>query len=389
MSSDHREALRRHLARQTAFAAAYSPLYAALFAILEEWLADPSPTERPVVDWWLAAGAERAPFDLPLLLLAGLHREVLRGAPAAADLAAFYPTVGGTRRPDDPALRGAMWRAIWESRPTLTAFIRSATVQTNETGRGLVWLLPLLALDWAGVHLVDLGASAGLNLAADQRAFRLQDMAGRPLRDVGYGTPVQFEARCAGEVAELQGLRPALPTIHSRLGCDIHPFSLASPADAITLASFIWGDQPQRQQRLREAVAAYRALQSSAAPIHLVQAQLPADLPHFLRHSLEPRLAQDAWPVVLYNTYIRVYLPDKGASLAQHIGDWAAQQTRPVLWLQWEPPYDDQRPPQPEWCAWLATLWHAGRSAHWLMGWAHPHGLALHLAPDWARIPTV
>lgn len=42
-------------------------------------------------------------------------------------------------------------------------------------------------------NLVDLGTSAGLNLVAERRAYRLQDKeTGATLADVGLGEPVQF-----------------------------------------------------------------------------------------------------------------------------------------------------------------------------------------------------
>ena len=67
--------------------------------------------------------------------------------------------------------------AILARREPLAAFIRSANVQTNETGRGLAWLLPVACLGWPAVHLVELGASAGLNLVAERRGYRLMDAA--------------------------------------------------------------------------------------------------------------------------------------------------------------------------------------------------------------------
>src|SRR5690606_1327638 len=76
-----------------------------------------------------------------------------------------------------PLLHHALRETIFARRDSLAAFIRRANVQTNETGRGLVWLLPVACLGWPAVHLVELGASAGLNLVADQRAYRLVEAA--------------------------------------------------------------------------------------------------------------------------------------------------------------------------------------------------------------------
>src|SRR5690606_25698346 len=152
-----RSDLQRVFSEQARFAAGYSPLYARLFAIVGRWLSGEA--ADPVVDWLLAAAFPRKAFDVTLLLMAAVHREILSGAAEARALADFYPTAGG-RLPDDadePALAAALRDLILERDDALAGFIGRADVQTNETGRGLVWLLPVVALGWPAVHLVELG----------------------------------------------------------------------------------------------------------------------------------------------------------------------------------------------------------------------------------------
>ena len=368
--------------RQVAFAVGYSPLYACLFETLAGWLE----ADEAAGAWLLQAGAGRDAFDVPLLLAAGLHRDVLAGEPATAALATFYPTVGGVRLPEATALGPALRAAILARREGLAAFIQSAHVQTNETGRGLVWLLPILGAGWGGVHLVDIGASAGLNLAAEARAYRLLTTADRPILDVGAGQPVQFQVRCAGALEVLTG--GACPPVMSRLGCDIAPFHLDSAENERTLAAFIWGDQPQRLQRLREGIDAYRRLAQTPAPVRLFPVRLPDELPAFLSHVVAPQIQADRWPLVIYNTWMRNYLPDKGQSLRASLGGWAQEQARPVIWLQWEPPEADELPPPlPDWCVLSAETWQPSPQ-RWRLGCVHPHGTQLSLEPawrDWAR----
>ena len=57
----------------------YAPLYARLFGLLAAWLRAPNATTDSLVRWFVEAGKGRAVFDVPLLLLAALHREVLSG----------------------------------------------------------------------------------------------------------------------------------------------------------------------------------------------------------------------------------------------------------------------------------------------------------------------
>lgn len=366
--------------RQAEFAQGYSPLYSQLFAIVAGWLAQGA-AGQPIAAWLEQAGAGRTIFDVPLLLLAGLHRDVLAGDVAVRDLAAFYPTVGGDRSPHTPDLAPALHRAIWARRAALATFIQSAQVQTNETGRGLAWLLPVTGSGWGGLHLVDIGASAGLNLVADMRAYRLVDSEGRRLAHIGRGLSAQFQVVCAGELTGLPV--GACPPIHSRLGCDIAPFALDSAENERTLAAFIWGDQPQRLQRLREGIAALRQMAQTAAPVQLYPARLPDELDAFLETYVAPRLMSDSFPVILYNTWMRTYLPDKGAGLRPALTRWAQRQDRPVIWLQWEPPEAGEPPAPVDWCALSAEIWRRGQHARWRLGVAHPHGTHLNLAPDW------
>lgn len=381
--ADQRAQLIDDFRAQQRFAAGYSPLYALLFGIVAGWLA--AEPAGPVVDWLLALAAERRPFDVTLLLPAALHRDVLAGVPAAAPLAPFYPSVGGTV-PAAPAtdFAAALRQVIRARGDALAAFIRRANVQTNETGRGLAWLLPLAALGWPAVHLLELGASAGLNLVAEQRAYRLADTAApeTTLLMLGKGTAPQFTALARGR-ATLPPL-PCCPTILSRTGVDLHPFPLATAEDEMTLTAFLWADQVTRIDRLREGIAALRAVETTAAPVRLVPLRLPDELPGFLT-GYDP--APSDAPVVVFNTTVTMYLPDRGAGLREAIGAWAGRRTAPVLWLQWEMPDPaDGAPAGDNWLAWTADLWPNApgglRHQHFHIAWVHPHGTALAWTPQ-------
>lgn len=363
--------------KQQEFAAGYSPLYSRLFGLLADWLTAARSSD-PLVDWLLQAAATRSSFDVPLLLLAGLHRDVLTGVAEAALLARYYPTAGGTRLPDEGGLAGALRAAILARKDHLAVFLASATVQTNETARGLCWLLSVLHTGWRAIHLVDLGASAGLNLVADQRSYRLTGEEGRAVLDLGSGEPVQFLVAGRGELP-LPPLQRRLPAILSRIGCDLAPFPLANDRDEQTLAAFVWGDQLERLAMLRQGIAALKRIRATRAPVKLYPAHLPDNLTEFLEQRIAP--GSDA-PVVLYNTYLTTYLHDKGASLLPQLAAWAAGQSQPVLWLQWETLWQGPRPPAFGWVGWTADLWRDGRHFHWHLAWAHPHGKRIQWLPE-------
>lgn len=379
-AGDLRHRLTRRFARQRDFAAATSPLSARLCDLLAGCLAGDGADD--LADWLVDAAQTRASFDVPMLLLAGLHRDVLASVPEAADLARYFPTVGGDCPPDAPQLAAVLRAAILARRAQLTEFLRTATVQTNETARGLCWLLPVCSPGWPAVHLVDLGASAGLNLVADQRNFRLTGpgtVSSWP--DLGRGEPAQFTVECEGPPCP-PPLHP-LPAILSRTGCDLAPFALDRPEAEQTLAAFVWGDQTRRLAMLKRGITAFHQVNRGPAPVRLHPADLPADLPSFLDTCCR---WSDGTPAVLCNTYLTAYLADKGAALQPLIATWAANQNRPVLWLQWEPLRQEAEPPHLGWLAWTADFWQAGRHARWQLAWVHPHGTQLIWLPgmaDW------
>ncbi|MCB9446658.1 MAG: DUF2332 domain-containing protein, partial [Ardenticatenaceae bacterium] len=294
----------------------------------------------------------------------------------AAELAQYYPSVGGQRDFNNAQLPHILRQTILARRDALAPFVQTATVQTNETARGVCWLLPLLYTSWDAVHLVDLGASAGLNLVAEARNYRI--FYGDPLAvngnqffDVGGGQSVQFPMQTQGPFRQPPTTNRQ-PQILSRTGCDLAPFRLETAADEQTLAAYIWADQPQRLERLREGLAAFH---QTDPPVQLHPVRLPNELPEFLATAvpLHPNS-----PVVIYNTNMTVYLDDKGRSFQQHIANWATTQKRPVLWIQWEPLWDGPQPPEYAWVAWTADLWQAGRHHRWHLAWNHPHGTAVH-----------
>ncbi len=388
--------LAQRFRQQQQFADEYSPLYAALFGTVADWL-----TYRPhdpAAKWLLAAASTRAAFDVTNLLAAGLHYEVLRGSDEVSELAAYYPTVGGDASSKHLFGDGegsaskvtqnfeqALQKAVLARQNSLETFMQTNTVQTNETGRGISWLLPLSFSGLAGVHLLDLGASAGLNLIAEQRAFQFVDAANDSLLlQLGLGEPTQFRVHINGDAAGLIATSCRQPQILSRTGCDIHPFRLESTADEQTLTSFVWADQVERVRRLREGVAAFQMVQQSEVPVRLFGVNLPDDLTAFLNQQKSGLLE----PLAIYNTYIRIYLPDKGKMLRMLISDWAERQQRVVVWIQWEPPSlmssIKQEAPNFGWLAWTVEVWHKNENHRFQLGWVHPHGQQIELLPGLA-----
>ena len=379
--TEDRNRLISRFERQRDFAAGYSPLYSRLFGIVSEWLLDSNAEKDPIVRWLIDVSRERSSLSAALLLVAGLHRDVLAGRPDVSELAQYFPTAGGHLSPQEPALKEALRTAVLSNRESLGKSIREGRVQTNETGRGLCWVLPALLSGWPEIHVVDLGASAGLNLVANRRSFTLQDANDDQLSiTIGSAQKRQFITYCSegSEVIErLHGRN--MPVILSRTGCDLAPFRLQTEEDQLLLKSFIWGDQVERMDRLCEAMEVFKDVQESPAPIHLFPCRLPDELGHFL----VDRVPAGRAPVVIYNTFMTAYLPDKGASMVDLIGTWAAEQGRPVLWAQWEPARNQNAPYREEMNLWSADFWNAGEYCRYSIGWVHPHGGEAAFLEDW------
>lgn len=196
-----------------------------------------------------------------LRFAAAVHRLVLAGR--APRLARHYATVGGLL--DESSLWSDAEPVLVEHLDELRAIISATHVQTNEPGRSapLYGGLLVAAERAAGpaapesmpVRLLEVGASAGLNLRPHRICYRLGGLAaaGRAAGAV-LGDPASPLVLDPGWT----GLPPA--ALHrplrlvSRAGCDLDPVDVGEPDGVLHLSSFVWPDQPERLQRLREAI---------------------------------------------------------------------------------------------------------------------------------------
>ena len=265
------------------------------------------------------------PGSLPAIRFAGaLHRLVLeRRAPA---LAVHYPSVGGTPGDVWPAAR----TVVEEQLEPLRALVRRP-VQTNEVGRTsalLGGLLHLATEHGPRVRLLELGASAGLNLAVDR--YRHEVAPGVVL---GYaGSPVVLRDAWQGPLPPYD--RPV--QVVERLGCDPAPLDPGSTEDRLTLTSYVWADQRDRLERLRGA------LQVAAAHPEQVRRQGAGD---FLEQELAPR---PGTTTVVWHSIVRQYLsPEERQRVRDLLHEAGVHATReaPLAHLYLEPASGHSSPP--------------------------------------------
>lgn len=190
----------------------------------------------------LPAHGDEPPGSVPSLRLAGsLHRLVLeRKAP---ELALHYPSVGGTAPVEQ--VWPAAERACRDHLDELRHLVRRP-VQTNEVGRAAALYGALCLLPPGPVRLLELGASAGLNLRCDAFAYDVAEgvVLGDPDSPVRLDRPWEAPFPPGREA----------PLVVSRRGCDPCPVDPATTDGRLTLTSYVWADQLPRLERLRGAL---------------------------------------------------------------------------------------------------------------------------------------
>ena len=269
-------------------------------------------------------GVGAPPGSVPQLrLLAALHELVLSGR--APELGAFYPSVGG--RMSSEAVWPAALRALGEHESWIRTRLRR-TVQTNEPGRSAVLygaLLWLTAHYRRPIRLLEIGASAGLNLLVDRYCYIID---GHPLGDPESPLRIYEPWAPAPDIDVLAAA--AELRIAERAGCDLAPLDPRNAGDRLTLLSYIWPDELERINRTRAALelAARAPARVSAEP---AEAWLPAAL----------RAAHDDELIVVWHSLVRQYVgPSQWDTLEAAFADAAGTRELPVVWLGMEPSCD-------------------------------------------------
>ncbi|HEV3054883.1 MAG TPA: DUF2332 domain-containing protein [Solirubrobacteraceae bacterium] len=246
----------------------------------------------------LVAGVDAPPGSVPQIrLLSALHELVLAGrAPALAE---FYPSAGGSRSPQNvwPAAAGAIDQHFDWLRERV-----KLTVQTNEPGRSAVLYLALLWLTHVHrkpIRLLEIGASAGVNLLCDRFCY-LED--GRPFGDPE--SPVRFEQPWVpGPPIDLAAAEDQLELV-ARAGCDLAPLDPARAEDRLRLLSYMWPDEQWRVERARLALEL-----AGRSPMPVARERASSWLAAQLAHAADGALT------VVWHSVVRQYAPD---------AEWAA-----------------------------------------------------------------
>lgn len=290
-----------------------SPMYAGLLDRLADDLGIGGPTSAIVT----GHEDDPGPSALALRLLGSVHRLVLERR--AGELAAYYPSVGGTWEPD---LGSAAFLALLEREPEAAREWLDRAPQTNEVGRSTALVGGLLHLsedERLPVRLFEIGSSAGLNLLADR--FCHIDEAGRTFGDAD--SPVRLDPAWQGEsLVAWPELR-----IAERRGCDLMPLDTTTTEGRLALTAYVWPDQQHRHERLRGALA--------------VAQRTPPDVRRERAEEfVEGIELVDGNTTVLWHSVMWQYLPaaeqERVSTRIEALGD-AATPVAPFVHLRFEP----------------------------------------------------
>lgn len=203
------------------------------------------------------------------LLMASVHDRLLAevddGGVTDDPLADWYRSITDEPRPvgtgtDDP---WPHFRRLALDDDLVAANLSNRGTQTNEVGRCLA-LLPALgeiASEMDGpLGLVEVGASAGLNLRFDHYRYRYRSSAEGAQREPSEDeTEVGGDADLVLETTWRGPHRPpvptAMPTVVHRSGVDLHPIDVTDELAGRWLVACQWPEQIERLERCRQAVA--------------------------------------------------------------------------------------------------------------------------------------
>ncbi len=345
-ATDREKGVRAAFADQAGWAERLgSPFMARLTAILEARLDRETEVGRRLLNW--PGRPEAGADNVPLRLCGGLHALVRSGA--IPKLAAFYPP---NEPADEEAFGAAIEAALREADADLLPWLDSPP-QTNEVGRSAVLMAGLLVIADRfplPMHLLELGASAGLNMLLDHYAYDLGGLAAG-----AADSPLRLAPEWKGTPPPATEVK-----IEARAGVDLRPMDPLR--DRERLLAYVWPDQPDRIRKLEAALA-------------VAERHPPAVEQGDAADWLEARLAVPPTPertrVVLHSIAFQYFPAAVQARIAAKIeaaGTEASEQA-PLAWLRFEMVPGENKP------SLRLRLWPNGEDR--LLAWCHPHCCAI------------
>jgi hypothetical protein len=252
----------------------------------------------------------------PNLLFAAAH-DLLLEEPEH-DVARYYASVSETAiSPDEQAFK--LFRDFCLSnRSRLRATIATRHTQTNEVRRSAAFV-PIFQRICAEepIALVEVGASAGLNLLVDRFRFRYDDGPWIGASD----SPVAIQCNVQGRAppTRMHGVEVAC-----RIGIDTRPLDVSNAHDARWLMACVWPEQRDRLELLRSVLDVARS-----DPPQLVKGDAIEVLEE-VALGIPPHLT-----ICLFNSATLCYFTDAECAAFVSVADRIARE-RELHWLSLE-----------------------------------------------------
>lgn len=202
----------------------------------------------------------------------------------------------------------------------ISHLLKTRTVQTNEVGRCAL-LLPALS-GWvrtANPLFVELGASAGLNLAWNQYTYTYQSEYGSHTIDPGASG-----VHLACKAPEHMPIRRA-PTSIEAVGIDVNPLDVESEEDVAWMRALVWPGQDSRLETLDKAIEHARA-----HPPRLVEGNAVDTLPEVISESGAGR------PVIVFHSFTYNQMtPGERESIDRYLKSEASNRRIVRVGIEW------------------------------------------------------
>lgn len=288
----------------------------------------------------------------PNLLFAAVHDQLLAGADHR--LRNFYRSLGGSESIENAF--PSFLDFCRDRAGVLGELIASRRVQTNEVGRSAL-LLPAMTrasqlLGERPLHLVELGASAGLHLNLDLYRFEYEMPPASSargidcednltlLRSAASDPPVstihvcgdlESPVRLRTRVMEAKGPAPewlprSIPEIAGRTGVDIAVVDLDDAGALRWNEALIWPDQLERMERFRQAVRLARA----RSWVRMIEGDGRALIPEVVA-----KTPGGVVPCIFHSHVVYQWTKEERAEFLDEISEWGRQRDLCHISLEW------------------------------------------------------
>lgn len=202
---------------------------------------------------------QRQPGQQPSYLLFGaVHYLLLSGVDHP--LRAFYPSLSDGRGVTGSAPGAVFIDFVRQYHGEVRQLARTRLVQTNVIRRsvGLRYALSVISEHQPGpVHLIEVGASAGLHLRLDSYRFAFGRFLDGP-------SDADITIRTNWGDGRERSLNP-LPRIASRTGVDLRPVDVTDPDQRLWLRALVWPENTADADLLRTALT-----EAAVHPVKLI-----------------------------------------------------------------------------------------------------------------------